>query len=419
MPSSTKSSADQASSEVQEVLINGKLYDVSGFKHPGGSVIKFLVNNGDATEAFEEFHLRSKRAQYLLKSLPNRPAPKDVMVERGYNNREELTKDYAALRRQFKEEGLFEPSRGEIALRFAEIIGMHVLGAYLVWQGGLFTALGVVMLAIVQGRCGWLMHEGGHYSITGRVMLDRGLQIALYGIGCGMSAGWWRSQHNRHHATPQKLQHDVDLETLPLIAFNSVIAAKARNPLVKLWLRAQAFCFIPLSCLLVALGWQIYLHPRYMIRTKKRFELLTLAVRYLVIFGVVLRDFTWAQAIGLYILYDMIGAAYIFTNFALSHTHLPVSQADEYLHWVEYAAKHTTNIAGTPLCNWWMGYLNFQIEHHLFPCMPQFRHPQISPRVKALFEKHGLPYDVRGYWSCLGDTLSNMHQVGNPHAKAA
>jgi fatty acid desaturase len=42
--------------------------------------------------------------------------------------------------------------------------------------------------------------------------------------------------------------------------------------------------------------------------------------------------------------------------------------------------------------NWWMSYLNYQIEHHLFPSMPQFRHPQVSPRVKELFKKHNVEY---------------------------
>jgi fatty acid desaturase len=27
-----------------------------------------------------------------------------------------------------------------------------------------------------------------------------------------------------------------------------------------------------------------------------------------------------------------------------------------------------------------MAYLNFQIEHHLFPSMPQYRHPQVALR---------------------------------------
>lgn len=63
-----------------------------------------------------------------------------------------------------------------------------------------------------------------------------------------------------------------------------------------------------------------------------------------------------------------------------------------------------------------MAYLNFQIEHHLFPSMPQFNHPQIAPRVRALFKKHGLRYDVRPYFSCLWETLGNLQEVG---AKAA
>ena len=46
---------------------------------------------------------------------------------------------------------------------------------------------------------------------------------------------------------------------------------------------------------------------------------------------------------------------------------------------------HTTNIKPGSLgwVNWFMSYLNFQIEHHLFPGMPQFRHPAVSPRVKV------------------------------------
>ena len=60
-----------------------------------------------------------------------------------------------------------------------------------------------------------------------------------------------------------------------------------------------------------------------------------------------------------------------------------------------------------------MANLNFQIEHHLFPSMPQFQHQHISPRVKAFFEAHGLHYDVRPYFSCLKQTLENLHDVGH------
>jgi fatty acid desaturase len=110
---------------------------------------------------------------------------------------------------------------------------------------------------------------------------------------------------------------------------------------------------------------------------------------------------------------QQLAGAYIFTNFAMSHTHLDVVQADEHVHWCEYSSNHTTNLSNHWFVNWWMAYLNFQIEHHMFPAMPQFRHPATSIRVRELFNKHGLTYDVRGYFSCLGETLQNLHDVGH------
>jgi acyl-CoA 6-desaturase (Delta-6 desaturase) len=92
-----------------------------------------------------------------------------------------------------------------------------------------------------------------------------------------------------------------------------------------------------------------------------------------------------------------------------------VPKEDTQVDWVRYAAVHTMNVAPGPFkwVNWWMSFLNFQIEHHLFPSMPQFRHPIINPRVKALFEKHGLVYDQRSYAEAMAVTFRNLHKVGN------
>lgn len=144
------------------MLIEGKLYDVTNFKHPGGSVIKFLTDGGDATEAFEEFHGRSKKASLVLRGLPSRAAPPAVVKARGYNGREGLTKvrlggrhgarrggidvglsgsserpphsrrphkpptpcaaaatlqDYAILRKELSDEGFFDPSPTHVLYR--------------------------------------------------------------------------------------------------------------------------------------------------------------------------------------------------------------------------------------------------------------------------------------------------------------
>ncbi len=38
------------------------------------------------------------------------------------------------------------------------------------------------------------------------------------------------------------------------------------------------------------------------------------------------------------------------------------------------------------------GWLNYQIEHHLWPDLSMRQYQQVQPRVKALCEKYGIPY---------------------------
>ncbi|HZH17604.1 MAG TPA: fatty acid desaturase [Archangium sp.] len=42
------------------------------------------------------------------------------------------------------------------------------------------------------------------------------------------------------------------------------------------------------------------------------------------------------------------------------------------------------------------GWLNYQIEHHIWPSLPMSKYQQVQPRVKALCEKHGVPYVQEG-----------------------
>lgn len=65
-----------------------------------------------------------------------------------------------------------------------------------------------------------------------------------------------------------------------------------------------------------------------------------------------------------------------------------------------------------------MGYLNYQIEHHLFPTMPQFRHRQIKDRVKALAHKHNIPYTVHSYMGAFRLSLKNLADVAKELQRA-
>ena len=111
-----------------------------------------------------------------------------------------------------------------------------------------------------------------------------------------------------------------------------------------------------------------------------------------------------------YLFINSIASSYIFINFAVSHSHLQVTKKN--LTWVEYAAYHTTNVGkGHWFISWWMSNLNYQIEHHLFPSMPQCNHKYISSRVKDFFKKNDLPYYDGNYLDILLKTFNNLNEV--------
>ena len=428
----------------KEILIDGYIYDVHDFKHPGGTVIDFYVNSrADAGFAFKEFHQRSKKAQLVLKGLKSRKAEEyDMLVANSMNlittnnmndkmggengiirrnssplsSLEEvnmLNKDFEQFRKDLLKEGYFKPSISHTTYRVLEILCIFTLGYYLMLQNNLLCIfMGILLHGIAQGRCGWLMHEAGHYSLTGNIRTDRLIQEFFYGIGCGMSASWWRSQHNKHHATPQKLNYDVDLNTLPLLAFNKeVLKNKNTTHLNLFWIKYQAYLFFPFTSLVMGLGWTLFLHPRHVLRKKLYSEMCFIMLRYLSFVSLLIPKYTIAQIFFMYMFTFITACNYIFINFAVSHSHLPVTKESDYMNWVVYSSLYTTNIQSNAFCDWWMSFLNFQIEHHLFPSMPQFRHKLISHRVKRFFEKHNLVYDVRPYWSAIYDTFINMNNV--------
>merc|ERR1711862_890251 len=159
--------------------------------------------------------------------------------------------------------------------------------------------------------------------------------------------------------------------------------------------------------------WQYYLHPRHAIRTKNYVELFWMGLRCVAYTFWARSVIGWSPgaAILWYVIYVHIAATYIFVNFAISHTHLDVVAKDSHRTWAEYACEHTMNCTDNVLTNWWMSYLNFQIEHHLFPQMPQFRLPRIAPRVRAMFERHGKEYKCVDYWEALAITWQNFDKV--------
>jgi fatty acid desaturase 2 (delta-6 desaturase) len=94
-----------------------------------------------------------------------------------------LTIDFLQLHKELVEEGYFRPSYAHVLYRFVELA---FLLALCLWTYSSFDSMGANLLGAViggifGGRCGWLMHEGGHHSLTGNSRVDRFLESFVMG----------------------------------------------------------------------------------------------------------------------------------------------------------------------------------------------------------------------------------------------
>jgi fatty acid desaturase len=444
--------ADSVRPRRDTILIDGTTYDITDFKHPGGSIIDYAKNAGDATETFREFHYRSPIARNVLRSLPEyncgpEPVPAHALAPEFQmtQRQQDMTADFREMRTNFVNQGLFEPDYIHVYFRMLELAFYFGMGT---WLASYNIYASLLSFIVFKTRCGWVQHECGHVSFTGNKGIDRAIQTFTMGIGGGLSSSVWNSMHHRHHATPQKIKHDIDLDTTPFVAFfntafeentNGKTAARFMN---RWWMRFQAWTFLPLvNGILVHLFWTYYLHPKKVFhrlcsaKTREQhvsatFEIACMSASHLALPYIFYtgdngdRGVLWCYF--LLMVANFWNIVYLFGHFSLSHTFTGVIPENKHLLWFEYALHHTVNISTkSALVSWVMGYLNFQIEHHLFPSMPQYKNVIAAPYVRQFCEKWAaavdamdadghecLKYTEHSYTTAWWLMLSNLNQVG-------
>jgi fatty acid desaturase len=75
------------------------------------------------------------------------------------------------------------------------------------------------------------------------------------------------------------------------------------------------------------------------------------------------------------------------------------------------------NIEGGGFFHVASGNLGYQVEHHLFPDMPSTRYAEIAPRVKAVCERYGLPYNSGPLSKQLGMVHRTIIRLAFPGGK--
>jgi linoleoyl-CoA desaturase len=90
--------------------------------------------------------------------------------------------------------------------------------------------------------------------------------------------------------------------------------------------------------------------------------------------------------------------------------------------WAEHQVSTTTDFGRRNwLLTWYLGGLNFQVEHHLFPKICHVHYPQVSRIVEQVCAEHSVRYaahdGIRGAISSHWRWLSRMGRPGSAVAQ--
>ena len=276
------------------------------------------------------------------------------------------------------------------------------------WQ--LFTAAG---LAIVFTQIAFLGHDAAHRQIFVSGRWNDWTSIVLGDLLVGMSYGWWQHKHTRHHANPNKLGADPDIE-LPVIAVTPETAARRHSAAVT-WLQAhQGLLFFPI---LLLEGLSLHASSVRRVVTRGRLErrwaeIVFLSIR--MIGFVTLVFIVLSPGIAFVFLAVQLGlfGFYMGIAFAPNHKGMPVVPKDLNLDFLRRQVLMSRNVRGSRVIDVVMGGLNYQVEHHLFPSMPRPHLRRAAPLVAAYCAAHDVKYTQVGLFTSYAIVVRYINKVG-------
>ena len=323
--------------------------------------------------------------------------------------------DYALLKGRIRDAGLLRKQPWYYVLCITANLSMLGLCLLLlvVVRNPWLIALDAVALGLISGQLGFQLHDAGHKQMFERTSLN---DLVGYVTGnglLGMSYGWWVDKHNRHHANPNHVDDDPDINNLAIVYTRA--QALERSGAMR-WLAAyQAFAFFPMICFL---GVSMHVSSiAYLLSSRARRRPLEVALILLhatLYVGLLVLLLGPGGALLVVIVHKASGGAYMASVFAPNHKGMPQIDSTTRLDFLRKQVLTARNVRSGAATDLWYGSLNYQIEHHLFPAMPRNRIRAAHRIVLDFCGEVGVPCYETSMVQSYRELLGFLHDVGRP-----
>jgi linoleoyl-CoA desaturase len=266
---------------------------------------------------------------------------------------------------------------------------------------------GIGMAGIGMG----IMHDANHGSLSKRSTVNNIFSRSLDFMGC--SSAVWKLQHNvKHHTYTNIHDHDEDIEAPFFLAF---------SPNSKIyWIHRFQHIYAWFFYMLTTLNWVtikdfIALKKYYnegLITSKKEYRIEILRTigwklfyySYVLVLPLIFNDASVGVILLGFMFSHFLTGFLISVIFQLAHVmpdmSFPVTEDKELdINWYVHQMENTANFSpNSGLLSWFIGGLNFQIEHHLFPNVCHVHYKKISKIIADTAKEYQVPYHVNRYF---------------------
>ncbi len=334
--------------------------------------------------------------------------------------------------RYFKEKNLSKHANLNMKIKTAFMVSLYFIPLFVLLSGALttfwpiFTAY-IIMSLGMSGIGLSIMHDANHGSYSTNKSVNHALGYLINCIG-GYHVTW-KIQHNvLHHSFTNIHDHDEDLNQ-NVMRFSP---NQERKPIFKYQAYYCTLFYGLLSIFRFAVkDLQQLLRYNQMGLLKDQglsfparlAELITVKSLYLAVTLLIpmfiLPIAAWQTFLAFFVMHYISGLifAYIFQP-----AHI-LEEVDFYKvdetgsvenNWAIHEMRTTANYAnGSTIFAWFIGGLNHQVEHHLFPHVCHVHYKKISKIVKATAEEYDVPYHShKTFYDAVKSHLTVMNQLG-------
>jgi len=332
----------------------------------------------------------------------------------------------------FKDNNISKHYNTQMVVKTIVLLSCYILpfAALLIFQPtiGIAMAIWVIMAFAKSGIGMSVMHDANHGAYSSKAKINRFLGLTINLIG-GI-AFTWKLQHNIMHHTYTNIVHmDDDIEDKAIMRFSP------HTKVVKIQKFQFIYAFLFYGILTVYWSFlkdfvQFHKYSKSGVNKGTRADnrkmlskIILLKLFYVFIFFalpiLILKMPALNYVLG-YLLMQFISGILLAVIFQLAHTveetshPIPNETGNIENNWAIHQMNTTANFSqNNKFISWYVGGLNFQVEHHLFPTICHVHYPRIAGIVRSTAKEFGIPYlENKTLWKALKSHVRTLQRFG-------